>query len=73
MESQIVVSLTPDEALVLFEALASGVTQHAVTPGTQRALDSIECQLERVLVQPFKRNYLELVADAERRLSQGTE
>lgn len=73
MKSQVAVMLSRDEALVLFEALASGAARRSVSPGTQAALDSIEAQLERVLVEPFKPNYVELVAAAEHRIVKGNE
>ena len=70
MGTQITVSLNEDEALVLFEALASGAAQRAsVSRGAQGALDSIEAQLERVLVEPFRPDYVKLVEEAERRLT----
>ena len=70
MGTPLTVSLSHDEALVLFEALASGFADRVeISRGTQVALDSIEAQLERVLVEPFQADYRTLVQEAEGRLT----
>lgn len=68
------VTLTSDEALVLFELLHrwedSGRIDTALMPGEQTALWALSCLLERVLTEPFDRNYRELVGHARQRLAE---
>lgn len=68
------VSLTSDEALVLFELLHrwedSDAIETALIPGEQTALWILSARLESVLVEPFEGNYRELVDQARRRLAE---
>lgn len=69
------VQLTADEALVIFEWLHRSEDRgHVLTPsaGEQTALWALSCALESVLPEPFAENYVDLVRDAEVRLTSGT-
>ncbi len=67
--SQITVTLSLDEALVLFDSLGrQGEEEEPLETPEMRVLWSIEAQLEKVLVEPFARNYPELVAAARTRV-----
>ncbi len=72
--SEVTVTLTSDEALVLFELLHrwedADRIDAALMPGEQTALWALSCRLESVLTEPFKGNYLELVDHARRRLAE---
>jgi hypothetical protein len=66
--------LTDDEALVLFEWLSREDKRSAIPvedPSEKTVLWSIHCQLEKALVQPFKKDYATLVAEARHRVSSG--
>ena len=67
------VTLTSDEALVLFELLhrwqGSGELDKLLLPGEQTALWARSARLESILVEPFQGNYHELVKDARQRLA----
>ena len=71
----VTIELASDEALVLFEWLASSDFSRAL-PAPQEAdriaIWRLEGRLEKILVEPFAPNYVELVAAARRRLA-GTE
>jgi len=68
------ISLTQDEALVLFEWLSrideqtNDFRDLVEDQAEQRALWNLSCLLERELVQPFSANYAELVEQARSRL-----
>ena len=68
------VTLTSDEALVLFELLHrwedSGEIDTVLMPGEQTALWALSGRLESILVEPFERNYRELVDFARQRLAE---
>ena len=68
------VTLTSDEALVLFELLHrwedSGEIGTVLMPGEQAALWALSCRLESILAEPFEGNYLELVDHARQRLAE---
>lgn len=69
-----VIELTEDEALVLFEMLArsesgSGKRELRLEHVAERnALWALHAQLERALVAPFQRNYDDLLAGARTRV-----
>jgi hypothetical protein len=63
------ISLAQDEALVLFELAIRLKSAGNLLAGEVPVLNAIECQLERVLAEPFLSNYLELVAAARSRLT----
>jgi hypothetical protein len=70
--TDVTVTLTPDEALVLFDLLhrwegASG-PEATLFPGEQVALWALSCSLESILIEPFADNYQELVDQARERL-----
>jgi hypothetical protein len=69
-EPNVTVSLTQDEALVLFEWLAAErwdpTIQH---PAERRVLWDLEAQLERVLVAPLRPDYGALLAAARQRVA----
>jgi hypothetical protein len=65
------VRLAPDEALVLFEFLQrfSDTGRLIIEDqAEQRALWNLCCELERRLVEPFRPDYRELLAQARSRL-----
>lgn len=68
MEATVNLELSQEEALVLFEFLSRINDQEHPDlyedQAEQRILWDLECLLEKVLVQPFKSNYGELVAAA---------
>jgi hypothetical protein len=77
-DDAVVVTLTSDEALVLFEWLHRTSDEdalHAVTIDAAEiiALDALCALLERELVEPFDPNYLELVDAARQRLRRTAE
>jgi hypothetical protein len=71
--TEVTVTLTSDEALVLFELLHrwedSGQIDTVLMPGEQAALWALSCLLESTLVEPFEGNYHELIDQARQRLA----
>jgi hypothetical protein len=69
----VVIRLTHDEALVLFELLHHWESQHRVTQpehhADQVALWNLSCLLESELVEPFDLAYGRLVSEARTRLA----
>jgi hypothetical protein len=66
-----IIELSDDEALVLFDWVArtEGRPPYEVEHGAeQHVLWHIEAQLERALVEPFQKNYGDLVARARERI-----
>jgi hypothetical protein len=73
MADDVSVTLSSDEALVLFELLHrwedSDFYERAdLQPGEVTALWAISGRLESLLVEPFKKNYGDLVDQARQRL-----
>lgn len=71
MEEQIQVFLSSDEALVLFEFLSRFSDTDELTivdQAEQRALWNLCGVFEKVLPEPFKQNYGELISEARERL-----
>jgi hypothetical protein len=72
--TEVAVTLTSDEALVLFELLHrwedSGEIDTVLMPGEQTALWALSGRLESILVEPFEGNYRELVDYARQRLAE---
>lgn len=70
--SGVTVSLSKDEALVLFELLHrwedTGEIDEHLMPGEQTTLWGLSAALESVLAEPFGDNYRELISDARARL-----
>jgi hypothetical protein len=70
--SEVTVTLSNDEALVLFDLLHrwedANTIDPVLLPGEQAALWNLSCALERVLVEPFAHNYSDLISDARVRL-----
>ena len=71
--TDVAVTLTLDEALVLFEMLHRWEEAQAVTApvdeGERVALWSLSALLEGALVEPFEGGYGDRVAEAKRRLA----
>ena len=69
----VTITLTSDEALVLFELLHRWEDADVVSPpqheGEQVALWNLSALLERVLVEPFSPDYTRLVTEARTRLT----
>ena len=67
-------TLTADEALVLFEWLHrwedSGEPDPVLLPGEQVALWALSARLECSLAEPFAANYREVVDQARQRLAE---
>jgi hypothetical protein len=72
--TEVTVTLTSDEAIVLFELLHrwedSGQIDTVLMPGEQTALWALSCRLESSLVEPFEGNYCDLLDQARRRLAE---
>lgn len=70
--TDIVLTLNPDQALVLFDILAgfSNGSREGLdlNEAEGRVFDYLETSLEAVLVEPFEENYKELVRQAYARL-----
>ena len=63
-EDDIQISLTKDEALVLFEMLSrfSDTDKLSIEhQSEERVLWNLQCVLEKIMVEPFKLNYSELL------------
>jgi hypothetical protein len=75
VDDAIALTLSKDEALVLFEWCTS-IDLSGCGPenesAEQRVLWKIESQLEKLLVEPFAPNYRELVENAKRRILAAT-
>ena len=71
----VTLSLTQDEALVLFEWLANfNKRQHKFDDqAEQRVLWDLEAMLESELVEPFSPDYRDLVAAARERVRDSTD
>ena len=73
MESnEITIKLTKDEALVLFELLSrfseNDNKEIFLDAAEEKALWVIEEQLEKILVEPFKPNYQDIIQEARNRI-----
>lgn len=70
---EVTISLTTDEALVLFDLLHRWEDDEQVTPpqneAEQIALWNVSALLARVLVEPFSPDYTRLVSEARTRLT----
>ena len=68
---KIAIELTGDEALMLFDWLVrfndarAGVFEDQAE---QRVLWDVECMLEQVLAEPFRKDYVELLRKARERV-----
>ena len=72
-EDLVTIQLSRDEALVLFEWLHRCEDVGAVSPpghhAEQVALWNLSALLERQLVEPFKKDYAQLIEEARERLA----
>ncbi|GEP37961.1 hypothetical protein NPS01_16240 [Nocardioides psychrotolerans] len=70
---EVSISMTSDEALVLFDLLHRWEDDEQVTPpqneAEQIALWAVSALIERVLVEPFGPDYSRLVSEARTRLT----
>jgi hypothetical protein len=76
MNETIPITLTPDEALVLFERLSTldkADSLPAEDSAEEKVFWSIIAQLEKVLVEPFHPKYDDLLAEAKARLKDDQE
>jgi hypothetical protein len=72
MGKVVAIELSGDEALVLFEWLAGmDAAKLGVGEAEQRVLSGIEAALEKSLVEPFAKDYVDLVEQARRRILAG--
>jgi hypothetical protein len=71
-EKEIIIELTNDEALVLFEFIIRLNQTESKSDvrdlAEQKVLWAIETQLEKVLIDPFKPDYLKILEEARSRL-----
>ena len=58
------IELADDEALVLFELLASGRLASGLAAPERNTLWALEALLQKQLVAPFSENYLDLLEQA---------
>lgn len=73
----VLLRLTPDEALVLFEFLARSINEHGGTgllalthhDAELWSLNAVHCALESELAEPFRDDYRTLVDAARERLA----
>lgn len=70
--NEITIKLTKDESLVLFEFLSRfNQTNHPEIfedQSEQKTLWTIEGQLEKILVEPFQSDYLDIIKEARNRI-----
>ncbi|MFC1542614.1 hypothetical protein ACFL4M_01865 [Pseudomonadota bacterium] len=69
--SNVEMSLSKDEAIVLFEFLSrfsDTETLKIEHQSEERVLWMLTCLLEKELVEPFERNYSEILSQAQERL-----
>ncbi len=71
-KEKIIIELTKDEAIVLFEFLdefnKKDNKELFSDQAEQRVLWDIECVLEKQLSEPFKADYLEIVRQARKKI-----
>jgi hypothetical protein len=72
LDEKVYIQLSKSEAIVIFELLsrADSAAGDCVSPDAAewRAMDSLCCGLESVLVEPFKSDYLQVVRRAKQEL-----
>lgn len=76
MDDQVRLELTHDEALVLFDFLSRFSDKEVLAiedQAEERALWNLQCVMEKLLVEPFRSDYGELVQQARDRLRDGTD
>ena len=64
----VVINLENDEALVLFELLASNKLDQAVDVPERRALHALESLLEKALTEPLRPGYDQVIEAARQSL-----
>jgi hypothetical protein len=70
-DENVQIEITNDEALVLFEFLArfsQTGTLDVVDQAEERALWNLSCVLEKILIEPFYPDYLDIIQAARDRL-----
>lgn len=70
-EEEVQISVSKDEALVLFELLSrfSETGKLAIEhQSEERTLWNLNSQLEKIQIEPFKSNYADLLQQAQERL-----
>ncbi len=75
MEEKVIIELTKDEALVLFDFLGR-FNQNSnenvfEDQAEQKSLWNVEALLEKVLVEPFMENYKEIIKEAREKMRDG--
>ncbi len=69
MREEIQISLSNNEAIVLFEFLSRFSDKESLRiedQSEERILWDIQCELEKKLVEPFSENYLQLLEEARK-------
>jgi hypothetical protein len=66
MDEKLTVELDKAEALVLFDWLSetANLAKPIVKPEVNAVLNSLLCELERLLVEPFDERYEEIIGEA---------
>ena len=71
MKDSVKLSLTENEAIVLFDFLSRFSSENKLKiedQAEERVLWNLCCDLEKVLTQPFQKNYIEKLAEARNAL-----
>lgn len=71
MEEKIQINLTKDEAIILFEFLSRFSNEDILEISDQseeRVLWNIQCDLEKILSEPFSEKYKEILEKARDRI-----
>ena len=64
-------TLTKEEALLLFEMLSDSKDEHAIpirNSAQRRAVWRITSSFEKALAEPFRKDYLEILEEAKQRM-----
>ena len=71
MKEEIDIQISKDEAIVLFEFLSRFSEKDKLKiehQAEQRALWNLTCVFEKILAEPFREDYLEILKEARERL-----
>ena len=76
MEDRLAIALSHDEALVLFEFFSRFRTENRLSLKNNAeflALSSVSAQIDKLLVEPLRAEYPELLSAARERVAEGFE
>ncbi len=75
MEEKVIIELTKDEALVIFDFLGrfnKNANENVFEDqAEQKSLWNFEALLEKVLVEPFMENYKEIIKESRQKIRDG--